>query len=295
MLWPSVTVLLVSCYDPIAENNPTSLLIPRSDSLITWLLLTFYYCWYFGESVARPLRRASRTKIVINIYIIAKCSNEVQLTTNLVSVHGADKMSSLRFVLQFCVELNQGTLASVRKWKWPRGLWKSVVCEKPTGQSSKVRQPPLTALTALFSCFVWRVNVHWMSWDSEPLHRRIYLWQPTQLPFRNIGIIRPRRPESVKPELLPQMLEINSLSRFISYIKISQSSKSNLSGFVQLREVVSLLSALTTGRHWAKFLFHSLLTAETASRWTLDVSSSWVSCVSVASVTDGGWNNNKGF
>ncbi|TDH04469.1 hypothetical protein EPR50_G00152970 [Perca flavescens] len=38
---------------------------------------------------------------------------------------------------KFCVELNQGTLASVRKWKWPRGLWKCVVSEKPTGRSSK--------------------------------------------------------------------------------------------------------------------------------------------------------------
>ncbi|XP_061597154.1 endonuclease/exonuclease/phosphatase family domain-containing protein 1 [Cololabis saira] len=38
---------------------------------------------------------------------------------------------------KFCVELNQGTLASVRKWKRPRGLWKSIVSEKPTGHSSK--------------------------------------------------------------------------------------------------------------------------------------------------------------
>lgn len=38
---------------------------------------------------------------------------------------------------KFCVELNQGTLACIRKWKWPRGSWKSVVSEKPTGHSSK--------------------------------------------------------------------------------------------------------------------------------------------------------------
>ncbi|XP_029022290.1 endonuclease/exonuclease/phosphatase family domain-containing protein 1 isoform X2 [Betta splendens] len=38
---------------------------------------------------------------------------------------------------KFCMELNQGTLANVRKWKWPRGLWKSVVSEKPTGFSNK--------------------------------------------------------------------------------------------------------------------------------------------------------------
>ncbi|XP_041665896.1 endonuclease/exonuclease/phosphatase family domain-containing protein 1 [Cheilinus undulatus] len=38
---------------------------------------------------------------------------------------------------KFCVELNQGTLASVRRWKGPRGLWKCVVSEKPTAHSSK--------------------------------------------------------------------------------------------------------------------------------------------------------------
>ncbi|XP_018550950.1 LOW QUALITY PROTEIN: endonuclease/exonuclease/phosphatase family domain-containing protein 1 [Lates calcarifer] len=38
---------------------------------------------------------------------------------------------------KFCAELNQGTLASVRNWKWPRGLWKSIVSEKPIGHSSK--------------------------------------------------------------------------------------------------------------------------------------------------------------
>ncbi|XP_067112487.1 endonuclease/exonuclease/phosphatase family domain-containing protein 1 [Osmerus mordax] len=38
---------------------------------------------------------------------------------------------------KFCVELNQGMLASVRKWRGPRGLWKSTVSEKPTGQTDK--------------------------------------------------------------------------------------------------------------------------------------------------------------
>ncbi|KAM9306889.1 endonuclease/exonuclease/phosphatase family domain-containing protein 1 isoform 2-T2 [Pholidichthys leucotaenia] len=50
---------------------------------------------------------------------------------------------------KFCVELNQGTLASVLKWKWPRGLWKSIVSEKPTGHSSKMG-----------SCELTLVNVH---------------------------------------------------------------------------------------------------------------------------------------
>ncbi|KAJ3609177.1 hypothetical protein NHX12_023701 [Muraenolepis orangiensis] len=47
---------------------------------------------------------------------------------------------------KFCLELNQGTLASVRKWKRPRGLWKCVVSEKPTGQCSKGRS---------YSGFLW--------------------------------------------------------------------------------------------------------------------------------------------
>ncbi|XP_076013256.1 endonuclease/exonuclease/phosphatase family domain-containing protein 1 [Genypterus blacodes] len=47
---------------------------------------------------------------------------------------------------KFCVELNQGTLLSVRKWKWPRGLWKSIVSEKPTGHFSK---------GASYSGFLW--------------------------------------------------------------------------------------------------------------------------------------------
>ncbi|XP_056877004.1 endonuclease/exonuclease/phosphatase family domain-containing protein 1 [Takifugu flavidus] len=38
---------------------------------------------------------------------------------------------------KFCAELNQGTLSSVRKWKQPRGLWKCVVSDRPTGHSSK--------------------------------------------------------------------------------------------------------------------------------------------------------------
>ncbi|XP_033987050.1 endonuclease/exonuclease/phosphatase family domain-containing protein 1 [Trematomus bernacchii] len=47
---------------------------------------------------------------------------------------------------KFCLELNQGTLPSVRKWKRPRGLWKSLVSEKPTAQSSK---------GVSFSGFLW--------------------------------------------------------------------------------------------------------------------------------------------
>lgn len=47
---------------------------------------------------------------------------------------------------KFCVELNQGSLSSVRKWKSPRGLWKSLVSDKPIGHSSKGKS---------FSGFMW--------------------------------------------------------------------------------------------------------------------------------------------
>uniref|UniRef100_A0A672SRT0 Endonuclease/exonuclease/phosphatase family domain-containing protein 1 n=1 Tax=Sinocyclocheilus grahami TaxID=75366 RepID=A0A672SRT0_SINGR len=49
---------------------------------------------------------------------------------------------------QFCAELNQPTLCSVRKWTSARGLWKCAVSEKPTGQSSNVS-------AAEYSGFLW--------------------------------------------------------------------------------------------------------------------------------------------
>ncbi|XP_030267810.1 endonuclease/exonuclease/phosphatase family domain-containing protein 1 isoform X2 [Sparus aurata] len=70
--------------------------------------------------------------------------------SNTSTVFGSSMREEPVFVLQFlnvfCVEINQGTLASVRKWKRPRGLWKSVVSEKPTGHSSK---------GASYSGFLW--------------------------------------------------------------------------------------------------------------------------------------------
>lgn len=42
------------------------------------------------------------------------------------------------FPLQFCMELNQPTLPNIRKWKGPRGCWKGVVSEKPSGELHKV-------------------------------------------------------------------------------------------------------------------------------------------------------------
>lgn len=38
---------------------------------------------------------------------------------------------------KFCAELNQPSLSSLRKWRKPRGLWKSSVSEKPTRHSPK--------------------------------------------------------------------------------------------------------------------------------------------------------------
>ncbi|XP_030300506.1 endonuclease/exonuclease/phosphatase family domain-containing protein 1 [Calypte anna] len=38
---------------------------------------------------------------------------------------------------KFCTELNEPTLPNIRKWKGPRGCWKGVVSEKPSGQLHK--------------------------------------------------------------------------------------------------------------------------------------------------------------
>ncbi|KAM3596028.1 uncharacterized protein V6R79_007167 [Siganus canaliculatus] len=59
------------------------------------------------------------------------------LLENDIKLLGVQDLLEREALDKFCVELNQGVLASVRKWKWPRGTWKSVVSEKPTGQSSK--------------------------------------------------------------------------------------------------------------------------------------------------------------
>ncbi|CAL9691171.1 unnamed protein product [Knipowitschia caucasica] len=47
---------------------------------------------------------------------------------------------------KFCVELNQASLSSVRRWKSPRGLWRCAVSEQPTGHGSKGKS---------FSGFMW--------------------------------------------------------------------------------------------------------------------------------------------
>uniref|UniRef100_A0A8B9DNK3 Endonuclease/exonuclease/phosphatase family domain-containing protein 1 n=1 Tax=Anser cygnoides TaxID=8845 RepID=A0A8B9DNK3_ANSCY len=45
---------------------------------------------------------------------------------------------------KFCMELNQPTLPNIRKWKGPRGCWKGVVSEKPSGQLHKFGKNDLT-------------------------------------------------------------------------------------------------------------------------------------------------------
>nr|XP_057902988.1 endonuclease/exonuclease/phosphatase family domain-containing protein 1 [Doryrhamphus excisus] len=67
---------------------------------------------------------------------------------------------------KFCAELNQGTLASVRKWKWPRGNWKCVVSEEPTGPSCK---------EVSYSGFLWDstgVELHDASMLQSPPAKR---------------------------------------------------------------------------------------------------------------------------
>lgn len=41
--------------------------------------------------------------------------------------------------LQFCAELNQPVLPNIRKWRGPRGCWRSLVAEKPSSLLQKVR------------------------------------------------------------------------------------------------------------------------------------------------------------
>ncbi|XP_029370186.1 endonuclease/exonuclease/phosphatase family domain-containing protein 1 isoform X2 [Echeneis naucrates] len=62
------------------------------------------------------------------------CMTLLENDIKLLAVQGLLEREALD---KFCVELNQGSLASIRKWKWPRGSWKSVVSEKPTGSSIK--------------------------------------------------------------------------------------------------------------------------------------------------------------
>lgn len=89
-----------------------------------------------------------RTKYALLYLTFHNC--HFKTDTRKFSAVNADNIIRLCVLLQFCAELNQGTLASIRKWKWPRGLWKSVVSEKPTGHTSKVWQQSLPALTSLF-------------------------------------------------------------------------------------------------------------------------------------------------
>ncbi|XP_077159409.1 endonuclease/exonuclease/phosphatase family domain-containing protein 1 [Paroedura picta] len=50
---------------------------------------------------------------------------------------------------KFCMELNQPTLPNIRKWRGPRGCWKGITSEKPSGQPKKGVE---------YSGFLWDVT-----------------------------------------------------------------------------------------------------------------------------------------
>ncbi|XP_034021422.1 endonuclease/exonuclease/phosphatase family domain-containing protein 1, partial [Thalassophryne amazonica] len=72
-----------------------------------------------------------------NVSCVCSCSIRLLAVQDLLDREALEK---------FCVELNQGTLSSVRRWKWARGLWKSCVSDKPTGHSNE---------RASYSGFLW--------------------------------------------------------------------------------------------------------------------------------------------
>ncbi|XP_004840351.1 endonuclease/exonuclease/phosphatase family domain-containing protein 1 isoform X1 [Heterocephalus glaber] len=64
---------------------------------------------------------------------------------------------------KFCAELNQPVLPNIRKWRGPRGCWRSLVTEKPSSQFQK---------SAGYSGFLWDtaagVEVRDAAWQESP-------------------------------------------------------------------------------------------------------------------------------
>ncbi|XP_056439120.1 endonuclease/exonuclease/phosphatase family domain-containing protein 1 [Gadus chalcogrammus] len=96
-----------------------------------------------------PGPRDGRAAVRLATWDLQRCSSEkannpgvkevvcMTLLENDIKVLAVQDLLDREALDKFCVELNQGTLASVRQWKGPRGLWKCAVSEKPTAQSSK--------------------------------------------------------------------------------------------------------------------------------------------------------------
>ncbi|NXE59324.1 EEPD1 protein, partial [Calcarius ornatus] len=59
------------------------------------------------------------------------------LLENSIKLLAVQELADREALEKFCMELNQPTLPNIRKWKGPRGCWKGVVSEKPSGQLHK--------------------------------------------------------------------------------------------------------------------------------------------------------------
>nr|XP_033786093.1 endonuclease/exonuclease/phosphatase family domain-containing protein 1 isoform X1 [Geotrypetes seraphini] len=59
------------------------------------------------------------------------------LLENGIKLLGVQELTDKDALEKFCTELNQPTLPNIRKWKGPRGSWKSAVSEKPSGHLQK--------------------------------------------------------------------------------------------------------------------------------------------------------------
>ncbi|XP_056340550.1 endonuclease/exonuclease/phosphatase family domain-containing protein 1 isoform X2 [Oenanthe melanoleuca] len=68
------------------------------------------------------------------------------LLENSIKLLAVQELADREALEKFCMELNQPTLPNIRKWKGPRGCWKGVVSEKPSGQLHEVGMNDLTVV-----------------------------------------------------------------------------------------------------------------------------------------------------
>ncbi|XP_036394974.1 endonuclease/exonuclease/phosphatase family domain-containing protein 1-like [Megalops cyprinoides] len=102
--------------------------------------------------------RDSKSVIRVGTWNLQRCSAEkannpgvkevvcMTLLENGIKILAVQDLADREALEKFCVELNQGTLPSVRKWRGPRGVWKCAISENSTGQSHKAAE---------FSGFLW--------------------------------------------------------------------------------------------------------------------------------------------
>ncbi|XP_017590086.1 PREDICTED: endonuclease/exonuclease/phosphatase family domain-containing protein 1 [Corvus brachyrhynchos] len=134
------------------ENIPMGKAIPGSSShcrlmdtdkeeeLENFLLRGYFFpCFYRCFSSVVPLRfhvalSVTALRVRRRRRSAAKGLLQARLSIKLLAVQELADREALE---KFCMELNQPTLPNIRKWKGPRGCWKGVVSEKPSGQLHK--------------------------------------------------------------------------------------------------------------------------------------------------------------